>query len=420
MQVYDELLSYVESLEIIDSHEHLPYREDAREQETDVLREYLIHYFSSDLISAGLPPQDLERARDHSLPLLARWRLVEPFWNAARHTGYGRSLDLAASGLYGIPRIDGSTIEALDEAFRRSLAPGHFKRVLKDKCKIQVSLLDSNLDCDQTFFRSVWRPDGFIYPRTSRDIRLLSQESGVPVSSFDGWLEACEAMLDRAFARGAVALKSALAYNRSLFYERVTREDAERCFNELFTTLHMPDWEAAPALPGKPFQDYMMHFVLGLANRRGLTFQFHTGLQEGNGNYIRNSDPSLLSNLFLEYPNVKFDLFHIGYPYQHVMSALGKLFPNVYLDMCWAHIISPAACVRALDEWLDAVPVNKIVAFGGDYMLVDGVYGHQRLARLDVTRVLAKKVEEGIFTLEEAKDAARQMFHDTPAALYRL
>ena len=62
---------------------------------------------------------------------------------------------------------------------------------------------------------------------------------------------------------------------------------------------------------GKPLQDYMMHYILRLANKRGLTFQFHTGLQEGNGNIIYNSDPSLLSNLFLEYPDVDFDIFHI-------------------------------------------------------------------------------------------------------------
>ena len=36
-----------------------------------------------------------------------------------------------------------------------------------------------------------------------------------------------------------------------------------------------------------------------------------------------------------------FDIFHIGYPYQQTLSALAKNFANVYIDMCWAHIISP-------------------------------------------------------------------------------
>ena len=77
---------------------------------------------------------------------------------------------------------------------------------------------------------------------------------------------------------------------------------------------------------------------------------------------------------------------------------LAKNFPNVHLDMCWAHIVSPNASVLALQEWIDTVPLNKISAFGGDYLFVDGVYGHQHLARADVVRALAAKVEEGCST----------------------
>ena len=127
-----------------------------------------------------------------------------------------------------------------------------------------------------------------------------------------------------------------------------------------------------------------------------------------------------MSNLFLEYPDVDFDIFHIGYPYQHVLSALAKNFPNVYIDMCWAHIISPAACVNALIEWIDSVPYNKITAFGGDYLLVDAVYGHQYLARINVSKSLAHKVEEGIFSTDEAKNIAKSLFYDNPKRIFKL
>ena len=420
MSVFDEIFSYVKELEIIDSHEHLPYCEEAREKDTDVLNEYLRHYFNRDLVSAGLKPDELKKVMDHSLPLMDRWNIVEPYWINARHTGYGRALDISVRALYNIDSICRNTIEELDEAFQLSLKPGHFKKVLKDKSKIKISLLDNNLDCDQTFFRSVYRLDNFIYPRSCEDIEHVERESGVHICSMEDWLDACEIMLDKAFKAGAVALKSGLAYNRTLKYERVTRNDAEACFNQIFQIQNFPDWDANFVSPGKPFQDYMMHFILRLANRRNLTFQFHTGLQEGNGNYICNSDPSLLSNLFLEYPNVDFDIFHIGYPYQNVLSALAKNFPNVYIDMCWAHIISPTACIQALNEWLDSVPVNKITAFGGDYALIDGVYGHQYLARVDVSKSLAYKVEEGIFDIDEATRIAKLMFYDNPLKIFKL
>jgi predicted TIM-barrel fold metal-dependent hydrolase len=135
---------------------------------------------------------------------------------------------------------------------------------------------------------------------------------------------------------------------------------------------------------------------------------------------IAHSDPSLLSNLFLEYPNVRFDVFHMGYPYHQVLSAVAKMFPNVYIDMCWAHIISPQASVDALVEWLDAVPANKISAFGGDYALVDGVYGHQAMARDNVSRSLAIKVEQGVFDVERACEIARWLFVDNPIRIFQL
>ncbi|NLJ41087.1 MAG: amidohydrolase family protein [Clostridiales bacterium] len=417
---FNEIFDYVKDLTIIDSHEHLPYCEDFREKNTDALREYLIHYFSSDLISAGLNPEDFQKAINHELPIMDRWDIVEPFWNNARYTGYGRDLDISVKAIYNIDKISKNTIEELDHAFQRSLKPGHFKRVLKDMSKIEVCLLDSNLDCDPYFFKSVYRLDRFIYPQSYSDIKQVEEDSGIRICSMDDWLEACEMMLDKAFESGAVALKSGLAYDRTLKYERTIRNEAEVCFNQIFNSLHLPNWDGSPIVMGKEFQDYMMHFILRMANKRNPTFQFHTGLQEGNGNYIHNSDPSLLSNLFLEYPDVDFDIFHIGYPYQHVLSALAKNFPNVYIDMCWAHIISPYACVNALNEWIDSVPLNKIIAFGGDYMIIDAVYGHQYLARTDISKSLAHKVEEGVFDIDEAKRIAKMLFYGNPKRIFKL
>ncbi|MEW5815762.1 MAG: amidohydrolase family protein [Spirochaetota bacterium] len=419
-KTFDEIFEYVCAQEIIDTHEHLPHREDLREKNTDVLKEYLTHYFNRDLISAGLSVKDYQTVIDPKLPLMQRWELVEPYWKRARFTGYGRALDLSVKALYDIDGINRTTIARLNDEFLATLKGGQYARVLKEKSRIRISLLDAHLECDQAYFRSVYRPDNFIYPTSANDVRQISDESGISICCFDDWLEACVVMLDRAFKQGAVALKCGLAYVRSLCFERVTRNTAEEAFNAVLKAKIFPDWESRLYAIDKPLQDYMMHFILQHANRRGYTIQFHTGLQEGSGNYITHSDPALLTNLFLEYPNVKFDLFHIGYPYQQVLSVLAKTFPNVFIDMCWAHIISPTACIQALVEWLDAVPCNKICAFGGDYAFIDGVYGHQYLARFNVSTSLARKVSEGVFDVETAKQVAGMLFLDNPVKLFGL
>ena len=419
-KTFEEIFNYLKGLEIIDTHEHLPYCESAREKDTDVLKEYLTHYFNRDLISAGLGIDDYEKVINNKLPLIDRWKLVEPYWEIARYTGYGRALDISVKALYGVEKICRSTIEQLNQAFLESLKPGHFRKVLKEKSKIRISLLDSSLECDQSFFRSVYRLDNFIYPKNGAEIKEVERQSDIKICSLDDWLEACGVMLDKALKSGAIALKSGLAYERTLKYERASKNEAENAFNQIFKVKHLTEATNQVFTVGKDFQDYMMHFILGLADKRNLTFQFHTGLQEGSGNIIYHSDPALLSNLFLEYPDIDFDIFHIGYPYQQVLSVLAKTFPNVYIDMCWAQMISPTASINALAEWVDSVPLNKISAFGGDYSFIDAVYGHQHLARVNVSKALARKVKEGVFDLEKAKEISQMLFYQNPLKIFKL
>ena len=144
----------------------------------------------------------------------------------------------------------------------------------------------------------------------------------------------------------------------------------------------------------------------------GAFVQIHTGFQEGNGNIVANSDPLLLTELLQDFPGVRFDLFHIGYPYVRQTGVLAKLFPNATVDFAWVNIISPLAAENALCEYLDLIPQNKIFAFGGDYLFVDGVYGHQVQARRTVARALARKVEDGALDLEAAERTARRLLHD--------
>ncbi len=431
-KIYDEIYDFVKDLEIIDTHEHLPSFEHLREKDTDVLREYLQHYLSCDLLSSGLSQDDYEKIMDNKLPIMEKWKLVERYWDYSRNTGYARSLDIAVKTIYDIDKICGDTIEELNKMFLNSLKPGHFKKVLKEKSKIKISLLhaslfenektvfDSNLKCDRDIFRDVYPIDGIVFPQMGDDILRIEKQSGITICSFDDLLEAAIKLLNNALNHGAIALKSALAYQRSLHYERVTKYEAEKDFNDFFKYKHMGTYLPQVCPLGKNYQDYMMHYMLRLAGKKNLTVQFHTGIQEGNGNILSHSDPSLLSNLFQEYPDVDFDIFHMGYPYQNVVAALAKIFPNVFIDMCWAHIISPRDSINALASWIDSVPVNKISAFGGDYVFIDGVAGHQHIARENVSKSMARKVEEGAFDVGRAKEISRMIFYENPLRIFKL
>jgi predicted TIM-barrel fold metal-dependent hydrolase len=424
MRTYEELLDFINPLSIIDTHEHLPL-EARRPADMDVLAEWLIHYFSCDLRSAGLSADGLNEARDSKKNLASRWKLVEPYWHAAESTGYGRALAIAARDVYGIAEINADTITELNTRFVAARAKGgHYRRVLKELSKIAVTIRDALDPADKAAedpFVFTLRTDPFIALSHYNQAREIARQIGLTVHSLDDWKRVTRESIARAFAGRSrvVCLKLGLAYLRSLRYDKATQSEAEQEFNRLFEDRNLPDWRPGQRL-GPAFENHMQHWVCQVADDLGLTYQIHTGIQEGNGNIIYDSNPVLLSNLFLEYANVKFDLFHMGYPYTMELGNLAKNFPNVYIDMCWGHIISPEAARRALVEWLDAVPANKISAFGGDYCFVDGVYGHQYLARRDVAAALAQKTADGSFGLERAKEIAQWVFVDNPRRIFGL
>ncbi|MCL5108269.1 MAG: amidohydrolase family protein [Chloroflexi bacterium] len=216
-----------------------------------------------------------------------------------------------------------------------------------------------------------------------------------------------------------------MAYRRPINYELVSRHEAEQIFNRLPNYL---DELRARVYPGvglgwaeaKPLQDYLVHQFIRAGIDNHLPIQIHTGLQEGDGNLLVHSNPLYLANLLCEYPEARFDIFHAGYPWTSEVATLGKNFQNTYVDLCWVHVISPAVSARVLDEWLETVPANKILAFGGDYRFVEGAYAHAVMAREVVAKVLAAKVDEGYFSAAEAPALANRLLHDNAWDLFKL
>jgi predicted TIM-barrel fold metal-dependent hydrolase len=433
----------INAIRLVDTHEHLLSEEERNRAAHDF--GYLFpHYASSDLVSSGMPPALLEAVRGAARPVLMermarigwirkpppfaaptradlsleeRWAALAPYWDRIRHTGYGTCLRIAIRDLFGVADLNGQTYRQLSDAIAGSRRAGWYRHVLREKAGIAVSIQDDfRTAVDKDLFAPVVRMEHFACATTRGDLRNIEADTDRTVHSLDDLIQAMHAALDRDLAAGAVGVKIGIAYRRTIRFEKTPRGDAERVFARLFSHLgEGPSWEDA-----RPLQDYMFHQIVRAAVERAVPVQIHTGLQEGNGNVLENSNPLLLTNLCLEYPQAKFDLFHGGYPFMGEALALAKNFSNVFLDLCWLYIISPSAGARMLHEAIETVPANKIFAFGGDFIIPEGSYGHSVMARRAVSRVLTEKVEDGYLTEDEAAALARRILRDNPAALYRL
>jgi len=439
-ELQQNILTEVDRIPIVDTHEHTMPESDRAEFALD-FSILFAHYSSSALVSAGMPPRLLEAARlpmnryrvlvnsrattprpvvkpeREDMSLEERWQAIKPYWEAIRNTAYARSVLIAAKGIFGIDDLNDDTYSQLSQAIADTRKPGWYRHVLKELAGIEMAIIEvQTADVDRELFAPSLRIDHYIAVGSRAQLGVLEEESGFAIHSLDDLVRAMQTAVQTYVSNGAVALKSALAYQRTLSYDKVTRHEAEVAFNRIAQHLgEGPSWAEA-----KPLQDYMMHQVIRAAIDVDLPIQIHTGLQEGNENIITNSRPTLLVNLFIEYREARFDLFHGGYPYVSEFATLAKNFPNVWPDLCWVHLISPEIGRRQLHELIETVPGNKILAFGGDCVSVEIAYAHARMARWVVARVLAEKVEDGYMDEAEAVQLARKMLRDSPARLFRL
>ena len=384
-------------------------------------------YIQNDLISAGMSRDNVEFILDHENPLEERWEMFYPFWKKTRNTTYARNILLAVEGLFEISDINEDTYQKINQRMLASNAPGWYHHVLKEKAGIDVALLDplaygypqdSTIEIDRRYFVRVQRFGDFIRIDPDR-LRKIEASSGRSINSLDELLSVLDEEFQKVVTnREIVGLKSGHAYTRKIFYQDIAPKEAAKIFDKL----GRPDSPVTPDEITK-LQDFVMHHLMGNAEKHGLPFQIHTGILAGTShtNPVANTNATHLTNMFTKFKDLKFVIFHGSYPYMSELGVLAKTHPNVYIDMSWMYVISPEASKNALEEWLLTVPANKIMAFGGDYgMTVEATYAHAVVARQIITEVLAGMVEKNYLDERDAYYLARRLLRENALELYNL
>jgi predicted TIM-barrel fold metal-dependent hydrolase len=228
---------------------------------------------------------------------------------------------------------------------------------------------------------------------------------GRDIANLDDLLEAARQQIKNIKKSGAVGIKYFV-----FFMSEPSVPDAKEALSQIINNkeLYLP--------PINPITHVYFDALLTEVKEQGLVACVHTGYW---GDF-RELNPSHAIYMFDNYPDVVFDLYHVGYPYVREAIMLGKSRGNVVMNMCWTYIISPHFAREALTEMLEMVPWHKIIGFGGDYTVVEKVYGHLVLARRVMADALAAKVHDGSFTLERAVELARRMMYQNPKDIYKL
>ena len=405
-KIEQKLLDAMGQMDIIDCHEHLPPEQVRLESPQDVFTLFS-HYTRYDLISAGMSEADYKKLFDYDVPLEQRWASFRPFWEAIRYGSYAKAALLAGKMVYGFDDINDRTYHPLSEAIAAANTPGIYQRILCDRCRIRAVLTQ----CRSTAVQGPLVPlmPGWslteVYAREQlEDIsRNIARE--IP-KDVDGWVDMIGAYLSRWIDEGAVGIK--ITSRANLPPDRKAANAA--CKRLLGGDTLVPDANRFGAL-----DNYLKHQMIDMAASSDLVIAVHAGIWDD----FRNDDCKHMLTLAPAHPEARFDLYHLGMPSVRDCIVIGKNHPNVYLNLAWTHVISQVQTRSGLDELLDQVPVNKILAFGGDYNRpVEKVVGHLQMAREDFAIVFARRIDSGQMSFDEAMEILQLWFWDNPLRLY--
>ncbi|MBZ9603068.1 amidohydrolase family protein [Phyllobacterium chamaecytisi] len=403
-----QITQWVQQTPFVDTHEHLI---EESQRVSGVIGRWLPcddwtyavrDYVANDLAVAGMPKTELQSFLGPDLSSVVKYQLVAPYWDRIRHTGYAQAVRHTLRGLYGEDDLTAESVPRIAEKYRETIQPGFYAAILR-----RANIENCQVNSLQRIFMETEQPallaqDLSIleFSRCSAaDIARVHAETGKQPTTLDDWLE----IIDFYFATygpKAVAVKCQIAYSRSLDFAPVAKAHAARLFlHHIGKMRHDLGSEDL-----KSMQDFLFRYCVGKATECDLPVKLHTGIVGGHGMlqlaHTRNNAADLC-RLLLDFPDTRFVLMHIGYPYEQEFIALAKHYPNAWIDMCWAWVLNPAASIRFLKDFLLAVPADKIFTFGGDYVAVEPIYGHACVARRGIAQALSELVGQGWIAHEE-------------------
>jgi len=400
-----DLTRHIRQLRIWDTHEHTRRERVWVDDSPDILAVLFGNYTPGDLIAAGAPPEAVERVRDSADPdWEERLAGVRPFLEPIRFTGYGEALWTMAE-FYGIRDW---TLEEL-EAGQRQLAewqrPGGRYRLLRDVALLDHVQID---DGQRTCFPDPSGPEFFLFDLSWLEMscgqlrpEILHAETGVTVTDLSTLGQAIEGIFAR-HGDCAIAVKCNMAYRRTLRWQERADAAAAAALERILGHSDPPA-EARLCLG-----DWALARGVEQAVRYHLPFKIHTGYLAGNQRIpdLDRLRPAHLSPLLMRYPEARFVLMHMGYPYDGETLALAKHFRNVWVDMCWAWSCDPPAARAFLRRFLHTVPANKLFVFGGDTGWPSSTLAYALQTRRWLDRALQDEIDEGFLSESQAMDLA--------------
>ena len=418
---FEIINDHVNQIELIDTHEHL-IEESARLNcvkpfiHCDDWTTILGLYTKFDFVSSGMTLKEAELISSQEISPLEKWKIIQPYWNRIKHTGYGQVIQHTISDLYGISELQKKSIPELQEKYLNYREKGFYKETLK-RANIKYCIVNPpGRPFNETELPDLLYQDIDAMGMIKMDFERLNENIVLKITGLNDWLEIINWWFNK-YADNAVGVKIGIAYFRRLDFNKTAVETANPLFSKKIEGKKLSEAEE------KTLQDYLFWYVVDLANKNNLPIKFHTGFQAMN-NFMNLENvmfnPIDCANLCRLSPDTKFIFFHISYPYYEPMIALAKHYSNAIIDMCWSWTINPIASIDFLKKYIMTSPINKLMVFGGDDLYVENLIGHSKMARKGISIALSELVQDKWITENDAIEIAEKIMWKNIEDIYEI
>ncbi|MGI8688317.1 MAG: amidohydrolase family protein [Thermomicrobiales bacterium] len=429
-----DLAEYIAAIRVIDTHSHM--QSDLQWEENgprDVLVDLFGMYSRDDLAIAGATPEAVARLLDGTNPdIEGRFAAVADAWQAMQYTGYGEAVRIVASQLYGIEEITGPTARQAQPQLDMLRTAAGSLHILRDRANLDHIQIDGGLQVPEStpgaadFFLRDLSWVRFCNGDFSAEFRAtLVEMTGVTVTDLASLDRAMETLFEQN-GPCSIAVKSQHAYQRTLAWQEWDDASAERALRAILA--NEPGTEGSESPARLCLGDWCVGRGAELAGGYHLPFKIHTGYLAGTATVANTSDwmplqrlrAANLTPLLSTYPQTRFVLMHIAYPYDAEVLAIAKHFPNAYVDLCWAWSIDPMMSMDFVRRFLHTAPINKLFGFGDDTRTPTMAYGYATQMRRWLTRALEAEIADGFLTATEAMDIATRLLRSNQQACFNI
>lgn len=253
--------------------------------------------------------------------------------------------------------------------------------------------------------------------RTAREVvRIESVLECLVAEGIDA--TALPAEFPRALAEAsadAVGLKSIVAYRYGFDFDPARPSERD-------VVTAAAAWLADIARTGRVRVDdpTLLRFGLWCGIDRGLPIQLHTGYGDADLD-LQRCDPLLLMPWLrlIENTGVEILLLHC-YPYHRQAGYLAQVFGHVYFDVGLAINYTGARSPAVIAESLELAPFGKILFSSDAWGPAELHYLGAELWRKGTANLLARWVDAGEWSLDDAIRVARMIGRDNAIRVYRL